>query len=163
MTGSASCLISMEYGITGPTFATASACSSAAHAMATAYMYIQSGLVDAAITGGSEAPIAPGLIRAWEALRVMSNDTCRPFSAKRSGMVIGEGAGIFIMESLEHAQARGAKIHAELVGVGISSDAHNIIQPTVEGSATAMHNAINHANIFPHEIDYINAHGTATP
>lgn len=163
MNGSAACLISMEYGITGPAFATASACSSAAHAIATAYMFIQSGIVDVVITGGAEAPISPGSIRGWEAIRVMSKDTCRPFSAKRSGMVIGEGAGTLILESLEHAKARGAKIYAELKGIGLTSDAHNMVLPLVDGPINAMKNALENADMNPNDIQYLNAHGTGTP
>lgn len=163
MNGGAACLISMEYGITGPAFATSSACSSAAHAIATAFMFIRSGIVDVAITGGAEAPISPGSIRGWEAIRVMSKDTCRPFSANRSGMVIGEGAGTLILESLEHAEARGAKIYAELAGVGLSSDAHNIVQPLVDGPTSSMKQALENAELDPHEIQYVNAHGTGTP
>lgn len=163
MCGSAASHISMEFGITGPTFTTASACSSAAHAIATACMFLRSGLIDTVITGGAEAPVTPGSIKAWESLRVMSYDTCRPFSASRNGMVIGEGAGTLILETLEHAQSRGAKIYAELAGFGMSSDAHNIIQPSEAGPTRAIQAALDDAGIKPHEVQYINAHGTGTP
>lgn len=163
MCGSAASHISMEFGIQGPAFTTASACSSAAHAIATSFLFLRSGMVDVVITGGAEAPVTPGSIKAWESLRVMAHDACRPFSAKRNGMVIGEGAGTIILETLEHAQERGAKIYAELAGVGMSSDAHNIVQPTVEGPANAIQNAILNAGLSTQDIQYINAHGTGTP
>jgi nodulation protein E len=154
--------ISMDLGITGPAFATTSACSSAGHAIIMALFMIRSGMIDAAVTGGSEACITYGTIKAWESLRVMAKDTCRPFSARRGGMVIGEGAGTLILEELEHAKARGAKIYAELKGAGMSSDANNLIQPLVEGAASAMEAALSDAGIGIESVDYINAHGTGT-
>ncbi len=154
--------ISMEFGITGPAFATTSACASSGHAIGMALLILRSGLADVAVTGGSEACITMGTIKAWERLRVMAKDTCRPFCRTRGGMVIGEGAGTLILETQEHAQARGAKIYAELSGVGMSADAHNLIQPLAEGAARAMRSALEDAGVSPESVDYINAHGTAT-
>ena len=154
--------ISMEFGITGPSFTISTACASAAHAIGQAFWMIRSGMVDLALTGGSEAPFSFGILKAWEAMRVVSPDTCRPFSRDRHGMILGEGAGILVLESLEAAEARGARIHAELVGFGMSADACHITQPSAEGAARAMRGALRDAAIGPEEIGYINAHGTAT-
>lgn len=154
--------ISMDLGITGPAFATTSACSSASHAIGMALLMIRSGIVDAAVAGGSEALITLATIKAWESLRVMSRDTCRPFSLQRTGMVIGEGAGSIILESLDHARARGAEIYAELKGFGMSSDAHDMLQPLAEGAGRAIQAALTDAGIAADSVDYINAHGTAT-
>jgi nodulation protein E len=154
--------ISMVHGITGPTFVVSSACASSNHAFAQAAMMIRAGLVDAAIAGGTEACITLGVLRAWEAMRVMAPDTCRPFSAKRRGMVLGEGSGIFVLETLESARARGATILAELAGVGMSADAGDIAAPSEVGAAAAMRQALQDAGMQPADIDYINAHGTGT-
>lgn len=154
--------ISMDFGITGPAFATASACASSGHAIGTALLLLRSGLADVAVTGGSEACITIGTVKAWERLRVMAKDTCRPFCRTRGGMVIGEGAGTLIIETLDHARARGAKIYAELTGFGMSADAHSLIQPQAEGAARAMRAALKDAGLSPEDVDYINAHGTAT-
>jgi len=154
--------ISMHYGITGPAFTVSSACSSAAHAIIQAQSMIRSGLVDVAIAGGAEAPFTFGLMRAWEGLRVLSHDTCRPFSEDRSGLVMGEGAGVVVLESYEHARLRGADVHAELAGFGMSSDAGHITAPSVDGAAKAMRTALSDAGVSPSEIEYINAHGTGT-
>ena len=154
--------ISMEFGITGPSFTISTACSSAAHAIGQAFWMVRSGAADLAITGGSEAPFSFGILKAWEAMRVVSPDTCRPFSKDRRGMVLGEGAAMFVIEPLEAARARGAKIHAEIVGVGMSSDACHITQPSSEGAARAMRAALRDAGIAPEQVGYINAHGTAT-
>src|SRR5580704_16371273 len=154
--------ISMEFGITGPSFTISTACSSAAHAIGQAFWMVRSGQVDLALTGGSEAPFSFGILKAWEAMRVVSPDTCRPFSRDRHGMILGEGAGMLVLEPLEAAQARGARIHAELVGFGMSADACHITQPSWEGAARAMRGALRDAGIGPEEIGYINAHGTAT-
>ncbi|PCI59088.1 MAG: beta-ACP synthase [Gammaproteobacteria bacterium] len=159
---SASSQISMKYGITGPSFATSSACASSGHAIAMAVLMLRTGMVNVAIVGGSEACITAGNFQAWEGLRVLSNDTCRPFSANRSGLVIGEGAGSLILETQQHAQQRNAKIYAQLVGVGMSSDAHNIVQPLAQGAQQAMQAALNDANLSAEKIDYINAHGSGT-
>lgn len=154
--------ISMVHGITGPAFALASACSSSNHAFAQAAMMIRAGLVDAAVVGGTEACITLGTLRAWEAMRVLAPDTCRPFSSGRRGIVLGEGAGMFVLETLEQAQARGATILAELTGTGMSSDAGDIAAPSELGAATAIANALNDSEMPPSEVDYINAHGTGT-
>jgi nodulation protein E len=155
--------ISMEYGITGPSFTVASACASANHAIGVAYQMVKSGVVTAAVTGGTEAPLTFGTLKGWEALRVMSPDTCRPFSKSRSGMVLGEGAGIFVIENRDHALARGATVVAEIAGFGMSSDASDIVLPKVEGAAAAMTACLADAGIAPEAVEYINAHGTGTP
>ena len=154
--------ISMEFGVTGPAFTISTACSSAGHAIGQAYGMIRSGATDLAITGGSEAPFSFGILKAWEAMRVVSPDTCRPFSRDRHGMILGEGAAMLVLEPMDAAQARGARIHAELVGFGLSSDACHITQPSSEGAARAMRMALRDANLQPEQIAYINAHGTAT-
>ena len=154
--------ICMEHGITGPAFAIASACSSASHAIGQAFHMIRSGMVDTAVTGGTEACIALGTMKGWEAIRVMASDTCRPFTKGRTGMVLGEGAAVTVLESLDHAKARGAKIYAELAGFGMSSDAMDITLPDVNGAARAMKSALEDAKLNPEEVDYINAHGTGT-
>jgi nodulation protein E len=154
--------ISMEFGITGPAFTISTACSSAAHAIGLAFQMVATGTSDLAITGGSEAPFSLGILKAWEAMRVVSPDTCRPFSKDRHGMILGEGAAMFVLEPLEAARARGARIHAELVGFGMSADACHITQPSIEGAARAMRAALRGAGLAPEQIGYINAHGTAT-
>jgi nodulation protein E len=154
--------ISMEFGITGPSFTISTACASAAHAIGQAFWMVRSGVVDLALTGGSEAPFSFGILKAWEAMRVVSPDTCRPFSRDRHGMILGEGAGMLVLEPLEAAQARGARIYGELVGFGMSADACHITQPSAEGAARAMRGALRDAGIGPEQVGYINAHGTAT-
>lgn len=154
--------ISMEFGITGPSFTISTACSSAAHAIGQAFWMVRSGMTDLAITGGSEAPFSFGILKAWEAMRVVAPDTCRPFSKDRRGMVLGEGAAMFVIEPLEAALARGARIHAEIAGFGMSADASHITQPSVDGAARAMQAALKDAGIAPEAVGYINAHGTAT-
>jgi nodulation protein E len=155
--------ISMEFGVTGPSFTISTACSSAGHAIGQAFWMIREGITDLAITGGSEAPFSFGILKAWEAMRVVSPDTCRPFSKDRRGMILGEGAAMFVLEPLEAARARGARIHAEIVGFGMSADANHITQPSAEGAARAMRAALKDARLAPEQIGYINAHGTATP
>lgn len=162
MTNAASSQISMEFGIRGPVFTVSTACSSANHAMGQAFWLVRNGAVDVAITGGSEAPFSFGLLKAWEAMRVISPDTCRPFSKDRHGMILGEGAAMLVIESLEHAQARGAKIRGEIVGFGMSSDASHITKPSADGAALAIRNALKDAQITPAQVGYINAHGTGT-
>ncbi|MEL4891982.1 beta-ketoacyl-[acyl-carrier-protein] synthase family protein [Xanthomonas protegens] len=154
--------ISIAFGLRGPAFAVSSACASANHAFAQAALMVRHGLADVAIAGGSEACLSLALIRAWEAMRVVSDDTCRPFCAQRSGLVLGEGAGMFVLESAEHAAARGALPLAELAGFGMSSDAGDIVAPSIDGAATAMRLALQDAGLAPEQIDYINAHGTGT-
>jgi nodulation protein E len=155
--------LTIAYRITGPSFVVASACASANHAIGIAFDMVRRGLVEAAITGGTEAPMTVGVIKSWEAMRVMSPDTCRPFTKDRRGMVLGEGAGVFVIETLERAKARGARILAEIAGCGMSSDAHDIVQPSEDGAVNAMRLALADAGMGPADIDYVNAHGTGTP
>lgn len=155
--------ISIEHGLTGPAFATVSACASANHAIAQAFHMVRSGVADAAVTGGTESCITLGAIKAWEAMRVLADDTCRPFCKQRHGLVLGEGAGAFVLETLEHAERRGAAILAEIVGAGMSADAGDIVFPSEAGAARAMRRALADASLTPEDIDYINAHGTGTP
>jgi len=154
--------ISIKYGITGPSFTTSSACSSSGHAITMATLMLRSGLIDVAIVGGSEACITEGNFYAWQGLRVMSAKNCSPFAADRSGLIIGEGAGCLVLETATHAAKRNAKVYAELAGIGMSSDAHNIVQPDVTGAAKAMQNALDDANCKGELIDYVNAHGSGT-
>ena len=154
--------ISLEFGITGPAFTLSTACSSSAHAIGQAFMMVRSGMCDVALTGGSEAPFSYGILKAWEAMRVVSPTVCRPFSRDRNGMVLGEGGAMMVLESLDHAQARGARPLAEIVGFGMSSDAHHITQPSAEGAAKAVRMALKDARIAPEQIGYVNAHGTGT-
>ncbi len=155
--------ISIENGITGPVYTVSTACSSSNHAIGQAFWLVRNGTADAAITGGSEAPFCLGNLKAWEAMRVVSPDTCRPFSKNRRGMILGEGGAMLVLETLEAALARGAKIYAEIVGFGMSSDAHHLTQPSVEGPARAMRGALADGGVTPEQVSYINAHGTATP
>ena len=162
MANAAASLISMEYGLRGPCFTTASACASATHAIGLAFQMVRAGMVDAAITGGADASIVPGFLKGWEGLRVLSPDTCRPFSLDRTGLVIGEGAGILIIESLAHAQARGADILGEIAGFGMSADGADLTAPQAAGAAAAMRAALVDAGSAPAQVDYVNAHGTGT-
>ncbi|MGE3708780.1 MAG: beta-ketoacyl synthase [Hyphomicrobiaceae bacterium] len=159
---SASAHVGIEFGIKGPTFATCSACSTAAHAIGIARDYILNGVVDCAIAGASESVINYGTMKAWQALHVLSPEGCFPFAKKRNGTVLGEGAGILILESLEHAKARGARILAEIVGYGMTSDSKDMVNPDTEGPREAMRMALKDAGLVPADIDYLNAHGTAT-
>ena len=155
--------ISLELGLRGPTFAVASACASSNHALGQALLLLRSGAADVALAGGTEACITLGTVKAWEAMRVLADDTCRPFSQGRRGLVLGEGAGVFVLETLEHAQARGAHILAEFAGVGMSADAADIVMPDASGAARAMREALTQGGLAPEDVDYINAHGTGTP
>jgi nodulation protein E len=146
----------------GLTYVVASACASANHAIIQAAQQIRYGLADAAVTGGTEACLTYGALHAWEAMRVLADDTCRPFSANRHGLVLGEGAAIFALESLEHARARGATVLAELAGCGMTADATDIVMPSADDAAAAMHQALADAELSPADVDYINAHGTGT-
>lgn len=154
--------VSTEFGITGPCFTISTACASSTHAIGQAFWMIRSGAVRAAIAGGSEAPFSNGLLRAWESMRVISPDTCRPFSRDRRGMVLGEGAAMFTLESLSAALEHGANILGEIVGFGMSADAGHITQPSVDGPASAMTFALRDAGVAPESVVYINAHGTGT-
>ena len=159
---SASAHVGIEYGVKGPTFATCSACSTAAHAIGLARDYIKAGLVDVAICGASESVINFGTMKAWQALHVLSPEGCFPFSKKRNGTVLAEGAGILVLESHQHAKARGAKILAEIAGFGMTSDAKDMVNPDIDGPRDAMRLALEDAKLAPANIDYLNAHGTAT-
>jgi nodulation protein E len=163
MTNAGASHISLEFGITGPTYALSTACSSASHAIGLAFWMLRNGQVELAIAGGSEAPFSLGMLKAWEAMRVIAPDTCRPFSKGRRGMILGEGGAMLVLEPLEAARARGASIYAEIVGFGMSSDAHHITQPSVEGPARAIQMTLRDAQLEPERIGYINAHGTGTP
>lgn len=154
--------VSIKHGITGPTFAVSSACASASHAIGQAFRMVQHGMVKAAVTGGSEACLTLGTLKAWESLRVMAHDTCRPFSNGRSGMVLGEGAGIIILESWESARKRGATILAEVLGFGMSADAIDIIHPSLDGNVAAIRHCLADAGLSAEGVDYVNAHGTGT-
>src|SRR6202044_3281020 len=138
------------------------ACSSAAPALGHALWMVRSGAAPLAIAGGSEAPLFLGGLKAWEAMRVVRPDPCRPFSVNRSGMILGEGAAMMILEPLERALARGAKPLAEIVGFGMSADACHVTQPSAEGAARAIRAALRDGGLAPEQVGYINAHGTAT-
>jgi nodulation protein E len=154
--------ISFEQGIVGPVYTVSTACSSANHAIGQAFWMVRNGAAELALAGGSEAPFSRGILKAWEAMRVVAPDTCRPFSLDRKGLILGEGAGILVLEPLERAQARGARIYGEIAGFGMSSDAHHLTQPLAAGAARAMRMALADANAAPEAIGYINAHGTGT-
>jgi len=154
--------IAMQFGISGPAYTISTACSSANHAIGQAFWMVRNGLAEVAITGGSEAPFSPGILKAWEAMRVVSPGTCRPFSKERQGLILGEGAAMLILEPLDRARARGARIYGEITGFGMSSDAGHITSPTVDGPARAMRAALTDASLEPQQIAYINAHGTGT-
>lgn len=162
MNNAAASHVSMEWNLKGPSFTVATACASSNHAMAQAFQMVRSGMSPAMITGGSESMLCFGGVKAWEGLRVMSKDACRPFSANRNGMVQGEGAGIFVFEEYEHAKARGADILAEVSGFGMSSDAADIVMPSKQGAARAMAGALADARVHGDQVGYINAHGTGT-
>jgi nodulation protein E len=154
--------ISMAFGIRGPVFTVSSACASSNHAIAMAVWLLRNNVIDAAIVGGTEAPLTYGILKAWEALRVMAPDTCRPFDRHRKGLVLAEGAGMVVLERADHARARGAEILAQIAGVGMSADAADLVAPTLEGTAAAMGACLADARISVDAIDYINAHGTGT-
>ncbi|MEL6598710.1 MAG: beta-ketoacyl-[acyl-carrier-protein] synthase family protein [Pseudomonadota bacterium] len=162
MNNAAASHVSMTHRLMGPSFTVATACASSNHAMGQAYQMIRSGMAKVMFTGGSESMLVFGGIKAWEGLRVMSKDGCRPFSKNRNGMVQGEGAAVFIFEEYEHAKARGAEIIAEVIGFAMTSDAKDIVMPSKDGAARAMSGALRSAGIDPTEVGYINAHGTGT-
>jgi len=162
MANSGASQVSMEFGIHGPTFTFSTACSSSGHALGHAFWMVRSGAAPMAIAGGADAPVYYGNMKAWEAMRVVSPDTCRPFSKDRAGMILGEGAAMLVLEPLEAALARGATPIAEIIGFGMSSDASHITQPLAEGAARAIRGALNDAGLTPEQIGYINAHGTGT-
>jgi nodulation protein E len=163
MANAAASQISKEFGITGPAYTVSTACSSANHAIGQAFWMVRSGVVDAALAGGSEAPFSVGFLKSWEALRVVSPDTCRPFSRDRHGLILGEGAGMLVLEPLDAARIRGAAVWGEIAGFGMSSDAYHLTQPLAEGAAQAMRATLADAGAPPEAFGYINAHGTGTP
>ena len=162
MNNAATSHVSMEFNLRGPSFTVSTACASSNHAIGLAFQMVRSGMARSMIAGGSEAMLTFGGIKAWEGLRVMSNNACRPFSLNRSGMVQGEGAGVFVLETYKDATDRGAEILAEIVGFAMTSDASNIVMPTKQGAARAMQGALLDAKMDVSEIGYINAHGTGT-
>ncbi|MCR9109796.1 beta-ketoacyl-[acyl-carrier-protein] synthase family protein [Marivita sp. XM-24bin2] len=162
MNNAAASHVSMEFNLKGPSFTVSTACASSNHAMSQAFQMVHGGLAPVMITGGSESMLCFGGVKAWEGLRVMSKDACRPFSANRNGMVQGEGAGVFVFEDYEHARKRGAEILAEVVGFAMTSDASDIVMPSKNGAARAIAGAMADARINPEDVGYINAHGTGT-
>ena len=162
MNSAAASHVSMEYNLRGPSFTVSTACASSNHAMAQAYDMVRSGMAPAMVTGGSESMLCLGGIKAWEGLRVMSKDACRPFSANRNGMVQGEGAGVLVFEEYDQARARGATILAEVLGYAMSSDASDIVMPSKQGAARAIAGALRNARVNAEDVGYVNAHGTGT-
>lgn len=162
MNNAAASHVSMEYNLRGPTFTVATACASSNHAMGLAFQMVRSGAARAMLTGGAEAMLCFGGIKAWEGLRVMSKTACRPFSATRDGMVQGEGAAVFVFEEYEHARARGAPVLAEVAGFAMTSDAGDIVMPQAAGAERAITGALRDAGLNPQDVGYINAHGTGT-
>jgi len=162
MNNAATSHVSMEFGLRGPSFTVATACASSNHAMGLAFQMVRAGAARVMLAGGAEAMLCFGGIKAWEGLRVMSRDACRPFSANRNGMVQGEGAGVFVFEDWDHAAARGADILAEVAGFAMSADAQDIVMPSAQGAERAIAGAMRDAGLNPDAIGYINAHGTGT-
>lgn len=154
--------VSIRHGLRGPAFSVSSACASANHAIGLALREVQSGRTPLMLAGGAEAMLLFGGIKAWEGLRVLSPDGCRPFDAGRNGMVMGEGAAVFVLEDAGHAAARGAKPLVEIAGFGMTADAGDIVAPSVEGAAAAMRAALTDARMAPADVGYVNAHGTGT-
>lgn len=154
--------ISMNYGLRGPVFGVTSACASSNHAISVAADQLRLGRADIMLTGGAETPVNWGMFKVWETLRVLARDACRPISADRDGLVLADGAGVVVLERLDHALARNAPILAELAGCGLSADAGDLLSPNVEGPSSAMLHCLADANLSPGDVDYINAHGTGT-
>ncbi|MCH1455962.1 MAG: beta-ketoacyl-[acyl-carrier-protein] synthase family protein [Planktomarina temperata] len=162
MTNAAASHLSMAHNIKGPSLTVSTACASSNHAIGLAFQMVRSGMARVMLSGGADAMLTFGGIKAWEGLRVMSKTACRPFSANRSGMVQGEGAGVFVLETYEGAKARGAEILAELIGFSMTSDAGDIVMPNQHGAVRAIRGALRDARLDPQDIGYINAHGTGT-
>lgn len=152
----------MHCGLRGPAFAVASACASATHAIGLAFHLVRSGAMPCAVAGGADACITLGTMKGWEAMRVTAPDTCRPFSRERKGLVIGEGAAVVVLETLEHAHKRSAPILGEVVGFGMSADAHDLTSPDEGGMVRAIESALADARLSPSDVEYVNAHGTGT-
>jgi 3-oxoacyl-[acyl-carrier-protein] synthase II len=170
MNNAAASAIGLEYGLTGSNLTFSTACSSSSVSIGEAFQQVRHGYADVMLAGGAEALLTFGTIKAWEALRALASEdqddlaaSCKPFAANRTGLVLGEGAGIVVLEDMERALARGATIHAELTGYGSGNDASHITQPSPEGQARAIRAALHCAGLQPQDIGYINAHGTATP
>lgn len=162
--------IGIEHGLLGPNMTYSTACSSSSVAIGEAWLRVACGALDVAIAGGSEAPLSLGSLKAWEAMHTLASmdaddpaTSCKPFSRNRSGMVLGEGAALVVLECWDRAKARGALIHGELIGYGLTTDASHIARPSVDGQAAAMRAALTAAGISAQEVDAINAHGTGTP
>jgi nodulation protein E len=168
MYNAATSAVSTRYQAQGVSYAVVSACASSAHAIGLAAQAIRGGQADAMFAGGADAPLTYGIIRAWESMRVLAIDNehpeaaCRPFSADRKGLVLAEGAAVFVLESFDHAQSRGQRILGEILGFGATSDAGHVTDPSADGAARAMAMAIADARITPADVEYVNAHGTAT-
>ena len=162
MPAAAAAQVSMAHGLRGPVFGVTSACSSSNHALSAAVDQIRAGRADIMLAGGADAPIQYGILKAWEAMRVLARDACRPFSDDRDGLVLADGAGMAVLETLDHARARGAPILAEIVGCGLSADAGDIVSPTLDGPVAALRACLADAGLAPEAVDYINAHGTGT-
>ncbi len=162
MVNAAASQVSIDLGLRGPTWTVATACASATHAIGQAFHMVRNGQAPIALAGGTEACLTVGTVKAWEALRALSTDTCRPFSRNRSGLVIGEGAAMFLLEPRDRALARGARVYAEVLGFGMSADASDITAADADGGARAMRAALRDARANPEDVDYVNAHGTGT-
>lgn len=154
--------LSIRYGLRGPAYAISSACASGAHAIGACADLIRYGAVDAAVTGASEGVLTYSALEAWKAMHIMSDELCRPFSKNRKGLIIGEGAGILVLEEYEHAKQRGADIYAEIVGFAMNADGADMINPAVEGATAAMKMALDTVSINDPSRVYVNAHGTGT-
>jgi 3-oxoacyl-[acyl-carrier-protein] synthase II len=169
MHNAAAAHIAMRFGLGGPATTTSVACASSAIAIGEALRLIRSGEAEVVVAGGSEAPLTAGMLLAWDAMRVLASaegaaaaSACRPFSADRAGLVLGEGGAALVLESYEHAQQRGARIYAELAGYGASCDHHHLAQPLAAGQMRALRAALDDAGLEADELDYVNAHGTGT-
>ncbi|MEE2949755.1 MAG: beta-ketoacyl-[acyl-carrier-protein] synthase family protein [Pseudomonadota bacterium] len=162
MSSSAASWVSIAYGLRGPTFVIASACASGSHAIGIAADLVRGGIADVAVAGGAEAPLGAGTIRAWQSMRILAPDVCRPFTQNRGGLLLGEGAGMLVLEAEDHAKARGAKQLAKVAGFSSSADARDMFDPSEDGMAFVMGDALARAGLSPADIGYINAHGTGT-
>ncbi len=162
MMNAAASQVSIDLGLRGPTWTVATACASATHAIGQAFHMVRNGQAPIALAGGTEACLTVGSVKAWEALRALSTDTCRPFSRNRSGFVLGEGAAMFLLEPRDRALARGARVYAEVLGFGMSADAIDMTAADADGGARAMRAALRDARANPEDVDYVNAHGTGT-
>ena len=162
MPNAAASQVAIDFGVQGPTFSVCTACASGNHAVGMGHMLLATGAVDRVIAGGSEAVVHPASMRAWEALRVLSPDTCRPFSRGRNGIVLGDGAGMFVLERAADARRRGARILAEVAGYSLTADAGDLLRPDRARIGQTMAAAVAAAGLAPEDVGYINAHGTGT-